>query len=83
MLTSFYVKYEMSLTGLLSSLLASFVRSPEAEEEWCHNTDSDEAVPLSMPIHTDYATREVSLWLCRNAPWPFQFLSLEKSLKQL
>lgn len=63
---------------LLSFLLASFVRNPEAEEVWYHNIDSDEVVPLLMPIHTDYATYEVSLWLCHNVPWPFQFLSLKK-----
>lgn len=73
----------MYLTVLLSFLLASFVRSPEAKEVWCHNTDSDEAVPLSMPIHTDYAAYEVSLWLCRIVPWPFRFLSLKKMLKKV
>lgn len=72
----------MYLTVLLSFLLAFFVRSPEAKEVWCHNIDSDEAVPLSMPIHTDYVTYEVSLWLCRNVPWPFLFLSLKKLLKK-
>lgn len=73
----------MYLTVLLSFLLASFVRSPKVKEVWCHNTDSDEAVPLSMPIHTDYATYEVSWWLCRIVPWPFQFLSLKKMLKKV
>lgn len=68
---------------LWSFLLASFVRSPEAKEVWCHNTDSDEAVPLSMPIHTDYATYEPSLSLCRIVPWPFRFLSLKKTLKKV
>ena len=79
----FYIKQEMYLTVLLSFLLASFVRNPEAEEVQCHNTDSDEAAPLSMPIHIDYATYEVSLWLCRNVPQPFQFLSLKKTLNKV
>jgi hypothetical protein len=64
---------------LLSFLLASFVGSPEAAEAWYHNTDSDEAAPLSMPVHTDYATYEVSLWLCHNVPWPFLSPSLQKT----
>lgn len=73
----------MYLTVLLSFLLASSEESPEAKEVWCHNTDSDEAVPLSVPIHTDYAIHEVSLSLCHIVPWPFRFLSLEKTLKKV
>lgn len=78
-----FIASERYLTVLLSFLLASSVRSPEAEEVWYHNTDSDEAGPLLMPIHTDYAMCEVSLWLCRNDPWPFQFLSLKRSSKKV
>lgn len=67
---------------LLSFLLAFSVKNPEAEEAWYHNTDFDEAEPLSMPTHTDYAAHEVSLWLCHNVPWPFLFPSLKKTQKQ-
>lgn len=66
---------------LLAFLLASSVPSPAAEEVWCHNTDSDEAVPLSMPTHTGYAAYAVSWWLCHNVPWPSLFPSLKKKKK--
>ena len=56
-----YDKQEMYLTVLLSFLLASFARSPAAEEVWYHSTGSDGAVPPSVPTHTDYAAYEASL----------------------
>lgn len=74
-----YDRQEMDLTVLLSFLLASFARSPAAEEVWCRNTGSGGAAPPSGPARTGYAAYEVSLWLCHSAPWPFLFPSLRKT----